>query len=108
MQYLDMRRIVYMIASPYYKYIFKTRMVTDFVPDFALDLIFKELNVHGVNSVTTVVYPFKWNTVFGNNFKSKMGILNVIRKIYFNQKTLTKIFFEVCIRFHKCWDRMES
>ena len=31
---------------------------------------------------------------FGNNIKSKTGILNLIRKIYFNQKTLTKnIFF---------------
>ena len=27
---------------------------------------------------------------FGNNIKYKMGILNLIRKIYFNQKTLTK------------------
>ena len=33
-----------------------------------------------------------------------MGILNLIRKIYFNQKTLTKhIFFEVCIRLIKAW-----
>ena len=29
----------------------------------------------------------------GNNIKSKMGISNQIRKIYFNQKTLTQIFF---------------
>ena len=36
---------------------------------------------------------------FGNSIKSKMGILNSIRKIYFNQKTLTKSIFEVCIRF---------
>ena len=43
--------------------------------------------------VITVVYPFKWNTVFGNNIKSKMGILNLIRKIYFNHKTLTKNIF---------------
>ena len=49
-QYYDMRRILYMIVSPYYKYIFKTRMVTDFVPD--IDLIFKGLNVH-VYSVTS-------------------------------------------------------
>ena len=29
-----------------------------------------------------------------------MGVLNLIRKIYFNQKTLIKnIFYEVCIRF---------
>ena len=27
---------------------------------------------------------------FGTNIKSKMGILNLIRKIYFNQKTLNK------------------
>ena len=41
-------------------------------------------------------------------FKSKMGILNLIRKIYFNQENPNKkCFFEVCIRFHKCWDRME-
>ena len=44
---------------------------------------------------------------FGNNIKSKMGILDLIRKLYFNQKALTKNIFEVCIRFHKCWDRME-
>ena len=30
---------------------------------------------------------------FGNNIKSKMGILNLIRKIYLNQKTLTKNIF---------------
>ena len=30
---------------------------------------------------------------FNNNIKSKMGILNLIRKIYFNQKTLTKNIF---------------
>ena len=42
---------------------------------------------------------------FGNNIKSKMGILNLIRKINFNPNQ--KDFFEVCIRFHKCWDRME-
>ena len=30
MQYYDMRRILYMIASPNYKYILKTDMVTDF------------------------------------------------------------------------------
>ena len=40
-----------------------------------------------------VVYPFKWNTFFGKNIKSKMGILNLILKIYFNQKTLTKNIF---------------
>ena len=34
----------------------------------------------------------------------KMGIFNLIRKLYLNQKTLIKIFFEVCIRFHKCCD----
>ena len=57
--------------------------------------------------IVTVVYPFKWNTVLGNSIKSKMKILNLIRKMYFNQKPLTKIFFEVCIRFHKWCDRME-
>ena len=30
---------------------------------------------------------------FGNNIKSKMGILNLIRKIYLNQKTLNKNIF---------------
>ena len=30
---------------------------------------------------------------FGNNIKSKIGILNLIRKIYFNQKTVTKNIF---------------
>ena len=30
---------------------------------------------------------------FGNYIKSKMGILNLIRKIYFNRKTLTKNIF---------------
>ena len=30
---------------------------------------------------------------FGNNIKSQMGILSLIRKIYFNQKTLTKNIF---------------
>ena len=30
---------------------------------------------------------------FGDNIKSKMGILNLIRKIYLNQKTLTKAIF---------------
>ena len=51
--------------------------------------------------------PSKGTLFIGNNIKSKMGILNLIRKIYFSQKTLTKNIFEVCIRFHKCWDRME-
>ena len=47
--------------------------------------------------------PSNGTLFFGNNIKSKMGILNLIRKIYFNQQTLTKnILFEVCIRFHKC------
>ena len=47
----------------------------------------------GHTASTTVVYPFKWNNVFGNNIKSKMGILNIIRKMYFNQKTLAKNIF---------------
>ena len=43
--------------------------------------------------------PSNGTLFFGNNIKSEMD---------FNQKTLTKnIFFEVCIRFHKCLDRME-
>ena len=37
--------------------------------------------------------PSNGTLFFGNNFKSKMGILNLIRKIYFNQKTLTKNIF---------------
>ena len=41
--------------------------------------------------------PSNGTLFFGNNIKSKMGILNLIRKIYFNQKTLNKnIIFEVC------------
>ena len=30
---------------------------------------------------------------FGNNIRSKIGIVNLIRKINFNQKTLTKNIF---------------
>ena len=37
--------------------------------------------------------PSNGTMFFGNNIKSKMGILNLIRKIYFNQKTLTKNIF---------------
>ena len=37
--------------------------------------------------------PSNGTRFFGNNIKSKMGILNLIRKIYFNQKTLTKNIF---------------
>ena len=38
--------------------------------------------------------PSNGTVFFGNSIKSKMGTLNLIRKIYFNQKTLTKnIFF---------------
>ena len=37
--------------------------------------------------------PSNGTLFFGNNIKSKMGILNLIRKIYFNQKTLTKNIF---------------
>ena len=44
-------------------------------------------------SHATGVQPFKWNTVFGNNIKSKIEILNLIQKIYFNQKNLTKNIF---------------
>ena len=36
-----------------------------------------------------------------------MYILNIIREIYLNQKTLIKNIFEVWLRFHKCSDRME-
>ena len=43
--------------------------------------------------LVTVVYPFKWNTVLGNTIQSKMKILNLTRKIYFNQKPLTKNIF---------------
>ena len=46
--------------------------------------------------------------LFGNYIKSKMGILDFIRKNIFKPKTLIKnIFFEISIRFHKCCDRME-
>ena len=41
----------------------------------------------------TVVYPFKWNTFFGKNIKSKTGILNLIRKYILTKKTLTKNIF---------------
>ena len=34
--------------------------------------------------------PSNGTLFFGNSIKSEMGILNLIRKIYFNQKTLTK------------------
>ena len=37
--------------------------------------------------------PSNGTLFFGNNIKSKMGILNLIRKIYFNQKTLIKNIF---------------
>ena len=37
--------------------------------------------------------PSNGTLFFGNNIKPKMGILNLIRKIYFNQKTLTKNIF---------------
>ena len=37
--------------------------------------------------------PLNGTLFFGNNIKSKTGILNLIRKIYFNQKTLTKNIF---------------
>ena len=37
--------------------------------------------------------PSNGTLFFGNNIKSKMGILNLIWKIYFNQKTLTKNIF---------------
>ena len=54
-------------------------------------------NVYGFNThqsiLTTGLYSFKWNTVFGNNIKSKMGILNLIRKLYLKPKTLTKNIF---------------
>ena len=37
--------------------------------------------------------PSNGTLLFGNNIKFKIGILNLIRKIYFNQKTLTKNIF---------------
>ena len=37
--------------------------------------------------------PSNGTLFFGYNIKSKMGILNLIREIYFNQKTPTKIIF---------------
>ena len=52
--------------------------------------------------------PSNGTLFFRNNIKSKMEILNLIRKIYFHQKKPNqKYVFEVCLRFHKCWDRME-
>ena len=37
--------------------------------------------------------PSNGTRFFGNIIKSKMGISNLIRKIYFDQKTLTKNIF---------------
>ena len=37
--------------------------------------------------------PSNGTLFFGNNIKSKMGILNLNRKVYFNQKPLTKNIF---------------
>ena len=37
--------------------------------------------------------PSNGTLFFGNNIKSKMESLNLIRKIYFNQKPLTKNIF---------------
>ena len=37
--------------------------------------------------------PSNGTLFFGNNIKSKMGILNLIRKIYLNQKSLTENIF---------------
>ena len=37
--------------------------------------------------------PSNETLFFGNNIKYNTGILNLIRKIYFNQKTLTKTIF---------------
>ena len=47
--------------------------------------------------------PSNGTLLFGNNIKSKMGILNLIRKIYFNQKTLT-IFLYVFIKAGIGWN----
>ena len=47
-----------------------------------------------VKTKVTVEYsPSNGTLFFSNNIKSKMGILNLIRKIYFNEKTLTKNIF---------------
>ena len=43
--------------------------------------------------MTTVVLPIKWNTVFGNNIKSKMRILDLIGNIYLNKKNPNQKFF---------------
>ena len=48
--------------------------------------------------------PSNGTLFLGNNIKSKMGILNLIRKIYFNQKTLTKIFVFVFINAGIGWN----
>ena len=44
---------------------------------------------------------------FGNNIKSKMGIFNLNQIYILTKNPNQKYFFEVYIRFHKCWDRME-
>ena len=41
----------------------------------------------------TVVLNFKWNTVFGNNMKYKMRILNLIGNIYLNKKKPNQKYF---------------
>ena len=43
--------------------------------------------------VILVYSPSNGTLFFCNNIKSKMGILNLIRKMYFNPKTLTKNIF---------------
>ena len=44
---------------------------------------------------------------FDKNIKSKMGILNLIRKVYSNLKTLTKDIFFWSLYTFSCWDGME-
>ena len=43
--------------------------------------------VKDIEDLTLLEYsPSNGTLLFGNNIKSKMGILNLIRKIYFHQK----------------------
>ena len=52
--------------------------------------------------------PSNGTLFFGNNIISKMGILNLYFKNIFKPKNPNQNYvFEVCIRFHKCCDRME-
>ena len=63
-------------------------------PGVLSGLIWVQTICKGYQQTTLLAYsPSNGTLFFGNNIKSKMGILNLIRKIYFNQKTLIKNIF---------------